>query len=201
MADVTVAQLSPRLQKMATQVRTVSAQGNHAYVIELSEQILRESPGCIAVRRLHRQAQLNQGSSTRSWWQRAKGMMIQMKPIKAGGEFRQADSILSVDPWNETGLKILATAANKAEFPETALFAYEARFELAPSELNAGLKLAELYLARGLIPRALEVAERVVKIHPQNPAALALFRKVSIAQTVRSGNWAQDGNFRDKLRE
>ena len=201
MADVTVAQLSPHLQQLATQVRTASAQGNHPYVIELSGQILRESPGCIAVRRLYRRAQLNGGDSSRSKWQRAKGLLARVKPAKMGSEFQQADAILAVDPWSEAGLKLLATAAKKAEYPETELFAQEARFEVASCKLEAGLVLAELYLERAMIAQALEVADRVAKNHPRDPVALALFRKVSIAQTVRLGNWEGDGSFRDKLRE
>jgi hypothetical protein len=201
MADVSVAQLSPRLQKLATQARWAAAQGNHGYAIELSGQILKEVPGCIAVRRLSRGAQLKVAGNSRSIWGQIKGSLLRIKPGEKGSVLNQADAILAADPWSKLGLRQLAAAAKKEGFAETELFAHEALVELAPDDLESAGILAELYLERAKLAEAFVIADRLARSHPQSPVALALFRKVSIAQTMQTGNWGGDGTFRDKLRD
>ena len=50
MAEIEVSQLSPSLRKSAAQARTALAQGNYDYVLEVSKQILKVAPECLAVR-------------------------------------------------------------------------------------------------------------------------------------------------------
>ena len=58
MADVLVSALTLRQQKLVDNARIALELGNLEYVIEACLQILKAVPGCVAVRRLHRAAQL-----------------------------------------------------------------------------------------------------------------------------------------------
>ena len=207
MPDTAVSQLEPRLQNLAANARRALAQGHLDYVLEASAEILKTSPGCLAVRKLQHSARVQRYREGGVWAGKTRGALARVGLIlgrhqsKPESSLVQAEAILATDPLSPAGLRQLAAAAEAADWPQTAIHALECLVEVSPGEVQAGLELGEACLRVGKLMEALAVAEALVQRHPQDGAALALLRKVSVAQTLQQGNWESGGSFREKLRE
>lgn len=201
MADISVSELLPSAQKLAVQARNAQRQGNWDYVLEVSDQLLRIEPGCIAVRKLNREAQLQKNGRKSSWWKKLKGGVSQVKPAAGDGDIAKIDAVLQADPCSRTGWRKLAAIAHIKHWPETQLFALQELCSIAPENLTHVTALTDLYLTRGMHGDAGGLVDQFVKSRPRDPAAIELHRKVTVAQTLQKGNWESDGTFRDKLRD
>lgn len=207
MPDTSVSELDSRRKLLAANARTALAKGNLDYVMETTAEILKAAPGCLAVRKLQRAAQVQRFREGGRLAGKAKGALTRAAFIfgrrkpDSGSPLQEAEAILAADPMSHAGLRQLAGAAEAAGLPETAIYAWECLVEAAPGDVRAGLELGEACLRAGKLMEALAAVESLVQRHPQDGAAVALLRKVSVAQTMQQGNWEGDGTFRDKLRK
>ncbi len=207
MPEIPVSSLDPRLQKQLENAQVALQRGNLDYVIEVTEQVLKASPGCLPVRRLQRVAQLRKFNSKNKFFTKAFGSVTQAGFLFGGGkndpakQLENAEKLLTADPTSVPALKLLAEAAHGLDLPETAAFAWESIHEQAPTDRDVLLHLAEMLLLAKKSKEALRFADKLLKLHPQDGDALALMRKAAIAQTTEKGNWEEKGSFRDKLRD
>ena len=201
MADVAINLLPPGLQKLARQAREASASGNWSHVVSVSDQILQAEPGCVIVRRLRQDAHLKTRKRKASLWAKLKGGFAQVK--SASRNRNGADEIeatLRADPFSQGGLRRLAELAHQKDWSETEIFALEELCAIDPQDRKSATDLTNLYLEKERLPEAMIAADRLVKAMPRNPTALELYQKVTVAHTMKNGNWESDGSFRDKLR-
>lgn len=205
MPEIPVSSLGPRAQKMIENARVALQRGNFDYVVEVTGQVLKQTPGCLAVRKLQRGAQLKATEGKNKLFTKAFGSVTQARLLfvkkDPAKQMENAERMIAADPHNPAGLRMLAEAAVALELPETAAFAWECLRELQPQDRDTLLGLGEAYIASGRAQEALAVADGVLKMKPQDGDALALMRKASVAQTMENGKWEDKGSFRDKLRD
>jgi tetratricopeptide (TPR) repeat protein len=203
MAEIPVSALDARAQKMIENARVALQRGNFDYAVEVTGQVLKQTPGCLAVRKLQRSAQLKAAEGKNKLFTKAFGSVTQagflLRRKDPAKQMENAERMIAADPHNPAGLKMLAAAAVALELPETVAFAWECLRELQPQNCDTLLGLGEAYIASGRAQEALAVADGVLKMKPQDGDALALMRKASVAQTMDKGKWEDKGSFRDKL--
>ncbi|MES2694634.1 MAG: tetratricopeptide repeat protein [Verrucomicrobiota bacterium] len=208
MPEVPVSSLDPRHQKLVENARIALERGNLDYVIEVTSQVLRMTPGCLPVRRLQRVAQLRQNRGKGGGFMGKAFGGLSAAPFMFGGgakkdpakHLESAETLLAKDPTNVSALKMLADAAAALELKETVAFALDAIRELEPGNRANLLALGEALLVAGKAVEAVAIADEILKTKPADAEAQDLMRKASIAQTVNKGNWEEKGSFRDKLR-
>ena len=207
MAEVPVASLDPRQQKLVDNARVALERGNLDYALEVTAQVLKAAPGCLAVRRLQRVAQLRQSRATSGFM--AKTLSgFSTAPFMLGGSRKEpsklleaAEGHLAKSPTSVPALRMLAEAAGGLGLPETVAFALDAIRELEPDNRANLLALGEAWLGAGKPTEALKVADAMLKSKPTDADAQNLMRKASIAQTVTKGNWESKESYRDKLKD
>lgn len=207
MPDTPVSALDARQQKLADNVRVAFERGELDYVLEMAGQILKTAPGCVAVRRWQRAAQLKQTPGRGGLFSRALGRVttapffLATRSKEPAQAFAAAEKILAADPTNLGALKQLAAAASALDWPETAVLALEAARDLAPADHGNLIALGEAWLAGGNPQEALRLADEVLRTRPVDAAAQNLMRTASIAQTMARGNWESGEGFRTKLKD
>ncbi|MBT5902642.1 MAG: hypothetical protein HOH58_11115 [Opitutaceae bacterium] len=208
MSEIAVNELPDRLRQLAVKARDAQARGSHDVVIEYAATILVDFPGCLAVRKLHHEAQRARGFDGPSVAQRAKGVFAGIrsrfgsrKSSESSAPLNQADTVIAADPWSQEGWRRLAVAAASADLRETAVFAWKNLVVLAPRDRVAGLGLVRALLEMDRYAEAVTAVEALLKRDPKDGEALALLRRASIDHTVEKGKWDSDGSFREKLRD
>jgi tetratricopeptide (TPR) repeat protein len=205
MPEVPVSSLDPRHQKLIENARVALERGNLDYTLEVTAQVLKTAPGCLAVRKLQRVAQLKQAKAKSGFMSKLGGFST--APFMFGGkkepaqQLAAAEALLEKDPNNIAALKMLAEGATGLGFLETAAFALDAVREIEPANRANLLALGEAWLTAGKPTEALKIADEILKTKPMDADAQNLMRKSSIAQTVNKGNWEGQGSFRDKLKD
>ena len=117
MPEVSVASLDPRHQKLIENARVALERGNLEYVLEVTSQVLKAQPGCLPVRKLQRIAQLRQHRGKSSGFMGKAFSGFSSAPFMFGGkkepakQMEAAETLLTKDPTNVSGLKLLAEAA------------------------------------------------------------------------------------------
>lgn len=210
MPDIAVASLDLRLQRQSESARSAFTRGRHADAVEQCALILQEAPGCLAVRKLQRAAQLKLAPAKGGFFAKAMssvtstpfllsgGSALQKDPLKAA---QAADKILARDP-NQTGaLRMLGQAATALGWTGTAIFAYATSREVEPDNIANLVSLGEALLAEGRGNEALPVAEEALRLEPVHPGAQALLKNASVSSTMSAGKWEAGGNYREKLRD
>lgn len=207
MPDTPLAALDARLQKLAENARVALDRGNLDYALEVTTQVLKVAPGCVAVRRLQRTAQVRQTAGRSGLLARTLGRVSVAPFLFAGGAkdpaqmLAGAEKLLAADPLNVAALKQLATAARALDWPETAVLALEAVREIAPGDHANTIALGEAWLALNRPQEALRLADEVLRTRPVDAAAQNLMRTASIAQTMAQGRWEGGQGFRTKLKD
>ena len=205
MPEVPVSSLDPRHQKLIENARVALERGNLDYTLEVTAQVLKTAPGCLAVRKLQRVAQLKHAKAKSGFMSKLGGFST--APFMFGGkkepaqQLAAAEALLEKDPNNIAALKMLAEGATGLGFLETAAFALDAVREIEPANRANLLALGEAWLTAGKPTDALKIADEILKTKPMDADAQNLMRKSSIAQTVNKGNWEGQGSFRDKLKD
>lgn len=188
MADVPVFALPLRQQKLLENARAALGIGNHVYALDATTQILKATPGCVEVRRVHRRAQLLQFEEHNRIISKAVGGLsstpfifssVTKDPLRA---LSSAERILSADPTSCSALKMLAEAAEELEMTETAIFAREAVQELEPDDTENLRALAQARLKIGRPTEALAAADELIRLKPLDAGAQDLMRHAAIAQ-------------------
>lgn len=207
MAKVPVASLDPRQQKLVENARTALERGNLDYALEVTAQVLKAVPGCLAVRRLQRVAQLRQSRATSNFMAKTLSGFSTAPFMFGGGKkdpaklLETAEGLLAKSPTSVPALKMLAEAAGGLGLLETVAFALDAVRELEPDNRANLLALGDAWLAAGKPAEALKIADSILKSKPTDADAQNLMRKASIAQTVTKGNWESRETYRDKLKD
>jgi predicted Zn-dependent protease len=201
--EVSVASLDARQRKLAENAHAALARGQLAYVLGVTAQILKTAPGCLAIRRLQRSAQLRRGRPGLVGKVVAAAAVFLWRAGSSdpGKALVRAEQLLARAPTSIPALQLLADAAARLDLPETAAFALAAIRELAPEDHANLLALGDAWLAAGRPAEALRVAEHVLAAKPVDAGALDLLRKASVAQTVEQGNWESPESFRGKLKD
>ena len=209
MKEVALTDLDIRLQKQIENARKVVDQ-NPSYAVDILSNIVNRNLGCLEARKILRLAQ------QRSSKGKVKGLgsllskvsniplsfvsesKIQKNPQKA---MESAEQILSTNPENVAGHKLLATASVELEMYATAVFAFEAIRKLEPKNSDNIKSLMSVYISTGQNEEAIRVGDVAYRANPADDEIQALIKKASVEQTMEAGKWEEDKSFRDKLKD
>lgn len=210
MREVSVAALELPLQKQVESARAAFERGNHPATVALCQTVLASAPGCLPVRKLHRAAQLKCGPEHGGFLVKALSR-VSIAPFLVSGKvvltrdpakaIESAQKVLESDPHSSAALRMLGQAASSLGWHETAVFAFEARKECEPDDLENLLALGEAYLASGQPGPAVQSAATILHRDPGNGPATALLKDASVAQSLRTGRWEEAGDFRGKVKQ
>jgi tetratricopeptide (TPR) repeat protein len=208
MAETSVAALDPRLQKQVECARVAYGRGNFDYTVTLCRSILRETPNCVAVRKLHRTAMLRLQHGSGSPFAATVGVASnspftfkpdvtpEKEPLAA---LENSEEMIESDPNSVTALRLLGAAAGALGWRETAVFAYESIRERKPRDTENLVALGEAQLAAGRPDEALAAAEAALRIDASNDKAFALLRAATRTRRSQVARREEGGEFRPKL--
>jgi cytochrome c-type biogenesis protein CcmH/NrfG len=194
MPEVLVSALSFALQKQVESARAAFDRGKPSQAVDLCARILDEQPACLSVRKLERAAQLKVAAMR-------QGGLSKLVRAVSTAPFASAERMLRRDPHNTAALGLLGQAAMALNWPETAVFAYEAASDDEPDRPDLLIALSGAYLAAGRAKDAVNAADEALRIQPANSDALALQRIAAVAVSIATGNGEQNSDIRSKLAE
>jgi tetratricopeptide (TPR) repeat protein len=184
--------------------------GNHGYVIQLCQTVLKEAPGFLDGRKLLRAAALAQNRGKKNSFSLASTTLgitssgvLKKDPVAA---MELAEKTLATDPTNYQGNQLLSEAAGKAGFPDIAAFALETLVGSNPKDTKLMHQLAGQYLIMGENDKAVAVYNRITQVNPGDLEAMKKGKDASAAATMKKGRWEEVGasegkmNFRDIIK-
>lgn len=209
MEEIALNDLDARVQKQIENARK-ALDRNPGYAVDILKNILARHPGCLDARKILRKAQQRASSG------KSKGLgglfkKISNLPKSLGGDAKlkkdplqaleAAEDMLTDDPSNPAGHKLLGAAAEALELQETRAFAYEELYALEGGNSEYAKLLMKAYIEIGKTKEAVEIGDAVYRLNPSDDEVQALIKQASVAQTMKKGKWEEDKSFRDKLKD
>ncbi|MGZ0656038.1 tetratricopeptide repeat protein [Coraliomargarita sp. W4R53] len=209
MEEIALKDLDPRLQKQIENARK-AVDKNPSYAVDILTNIISRNPACLDARKILRQAQQR---ATKGKTKGLGGLLSKMTsiPFSMNSESKikknpskameSAEQMLSSNPENVTGHKVLGAAAEELELYSTAVFAYEAVRKLEPTNSGNVKALMGVYIKTGNSEEAIRIGDAAYRANPADDELQSLIKKASVEQTMEKGRWEEDKSFRDKLKD
>lgn len=209
MEEVALKDLDTRLQKQVENARK-AVDKNPSYAVDILTNIVSRNPSCLDARRILRQAQMRSSKG------KTKGLgglfsKVTSIPFALGSESKikkdpkkaleSAEQLLTANPENVAGHKLLGAAAEALDMDSTAVFAYEAVRVLEPANSENIKALMNVYIKTGNSEEAIRIGDAAYRANPADDEIQALIKKASVEQTMDKGKWEEDKSFRDKLKD
>jgi tetratricopeptide (TPR) repeat protein len=209
MEEILLKDLDPRLQKQVENARK-AIDKNPAYAVDILVNIVSRYPGCLDARKSLRKAQQKAAAGKTKGLGGLIGKVTSLPFAMSGNSklkkdptaaLESAEQILTANPANPTGHKMLGAAAEALELNETTVFAYEELYKLDQSSADNAKLLMGAYIDNGKSKEAIEVGDAAYRANPTDDEVQALIKKASVAQTMEKGRWEEDKSFREKLKD
>ncbi|MDR2982606.1 MAG: tetratricopeptide repeat protein [Puniceicoccales bacterium] len=201
--------LDPRVQKQVAAAEQ-SLRTNPQYAAEIAQGVLSRHPECVELRRLLRKGQkLALGASAAKGFGKLLGSvtsfaglmgtskLVESDPMKA---IEAAEKTLAKKPTDIGANKMLAAAAEKLGWYDTAAFAWEEITHSDPKNLSNYLSVGTTYMKDHDYDSALRIMDNALKLFPGNGDLQEMARRASVAKTMNQGKWDEDGDYKNKLR-
>jgi len=205
--EIKVSQLDPRQIKQLD-AADKAQNADSSYSCEIYSAILKQSPGCLELRKRLRFQQL------KSLSQSAKGLSSLIgKVTSAPFLFRAkadkdpekslsgAEELIAKNPGNTAAHQMLAIAAQSLGMLNTVVFAYETILKFQPKDLAILKKLAFAHLEAGNPDAVIATGNAILKINPSDGDAEDIMKKASVAVAMNQGKWEGSTDFRDQLKD
>ncbi len=211
MALTTENQLSPAQLALYKKARSANEIGNHGYVIQLMQSVLKEYPNFLDGRKLVRAAALAATQGKKSGMSLAGTTLgltasstLKKDPLAA---IEIAEKTLQNDPKSVAANQLLFEACKKADMPETASFALETLVGANPSDTKVMHQLADHYISLGESDKAVAICNRILQVNPKDMEATKKGKDASAASTMKKGGWDDSAggsgtkSFRDLIKD
>ncbi|HAV14099.1 MAG TPA: hypothetical protein DCX06_11505 [Opitutae bacterium] len=209
MEEIALKDLDSRLHKQIENARK-AIDKNPTYAIDILVNIVNRNPNCLETRKYLRQAQQRaKKGKTKGFgkflskvtsipFSMGSDSKVKKDPVKA---MESAEEILTSDPYNPVGHRLLGAAAEALELNETAAFAYEELTKAAPDDSEAVKSLMAAYISLGRSEDAIRIGDAAYRKNPADDEIQGLIKKASVEQSINKGKWENDQSFRDKLKD
>ena len=210
MAVTTENQLSTSQRALFLKARQANEIGNHGYVIQLMQNVLKEQPNFLDGRKLVRAAALAATQGKKSGLSLAGTTLgltaastLKKDPFAA---IEIAEKTLQSDPKSVPGNQLLFEACKKAEMPETASFALETLVGGNPQDTKIMHQLADHYISLGESDKAVAICNRILQVNPKDLEATKKGKDASASSTMKRGGWEDSAgtggtkSFRDLIK-
>ena len=210
MAVTTENQLQPAQRALYLKARSANDIGNHGYVIQLMQSVLKEQPNFLEGRKLVRAAALAATQGKKSGMSLAGTTLgltaagtLKKDPLAA---IEIAEKTLATDPKSVAGNQLLFEAAKKADMPETASFALETLVGANAADTKIMHQLVDHYIALGDSDKAVAICNRIMQVNPKDLDAQKKGKDSSASSTMKKGGWEESAgtggtkSFRDLIK-
>ena len=205
--EILINQLDPRQVKQLEAADKASL-SNPSYSIEVYAAILKQSPGCLELRKKLRALQLRIAKSSTKGLSGLLGkvttapFMIRGKSDKdPEGLLVKAEDLISKSPGNVLAHHMLADAASAIGMSKTAVFALETIKQIQPKDVKNLKELGNAYIEAGDTESAIATGGEIMKLSPGDGDAEDLMKRASVAVAMNKGKWEQSDDFRTQLKD
>lgn len=209
--------LSPQQKQSWLKALSAMELKNHGYAMQLCQGLLVAHPEFLDARKLARRAAIEKSKGAKKGFFSGLGGGSSIALMKAGGLMKKNDlaallplveEILAEDPHNEQANTLLHEAAMKWQPPlkELAMFAMETVVEGDPENVEKLQNYASYCMAKDETGRprdpeeAIEIYGRLLKINPNDLAAIKGSKDAAAALSVQSGGWEMADSYRDLIK-
>ena len=208
MEEIALTELDTRTQKQVENASKAVGE-NPGYAVDILRNIMVRQPGCLDARKILRKAQRRASTGTTKFgclmakvtslpFAMAGESKIKKDPAKA---LESAEEMISSNPDNAVGHKMLGAAAVELGLKETAAFAYEELYGMDKSNAEIGKLLMGAYIEIGKTNEAISIGDAIYRANPSDDEVQGLIRQASVAQALVKGKWEEDKSFREKLKD
>jgi tetratricopeptide (TPR) repeat protein len=205
--EIEIAQLDPRqIKQLETADKALKSDPD--YSCEIYSAILKQSPGCLELRKRLRQHQLkNVAKSTKGLGSiigkvTTAPFMFRAKTDKDPQKsLETSESIIAKNPGNSMAHEMLANSAHALGMHGTVVFALETIIKFQPKDIAILKKLAHAYLEAGDPDSVILTGNKILEINPGDGDAEDLMKKASVAVAMNQGRWEGSTDFRDQLKD
>lgn len=205
--EISIAQLDPRQVKQL-QAADAAANSNISYSLEIYSSILKQSQGCLELRKKLRALQFKNIQASGKGINGLLGKVTSV-PFMFGakaekdpeGSLVKAETLIDKNPANVLGHEMIAEAANLLGMKETVVFAYETIRKIHPKNLKFLKDLGNAYLVAGKTEKAIETGNEILKLSPTDGDAVDLMKRASVAVAMNKGKWEESEDFRAQLKD
>ncbi len=202
-----ISQLDPRLVKQL-EAADKACQTDSNYSTEIYSAILKQSIGCLELRKKLRALQLRMAQNSTKGFSGLLGkvtaapFMLRGKSDKdPEGMLNKAEDLIAKSPGNVLAHQMLADAAANLGMMNTAVFAYETIRRIQPKDLRNLKDLGDAYLDAGDTESAIGIGGEIMKINPSDGDAEDLMKRASVAVAMNKGKWEESEDFRAQLKD
>lgn len=204
--EISISELDPRqVKQLEAADRAVKKDIN--YTLDIYSAILRQSPGCLELRKHLRSQQLKLSKSSSKGLGSIIGKLTHAPFLfknKANKDpeavISTAEDLISKSPLNIAAHQMLANAFSELGMSGSAVFAYETIRSIQPKNLENLKKLANAYLDAGESDLAIQTGNEILKINPSDGEAEDMMKRASVAVAMNKGKWEGSTNFREQLK-
>ena len=197
MPEKTKQEVQPQAREFFDKGLVALRKDNLEYATKLFEQALRREPGffeCREALRLNQFKRVGKKSGflkmfgkTTSTSLLPKGQLALKKdPLEA---IEVAEQILNDDPYSVMGNKLQAEAATAAEFPRTAVFAWNLVMKQQPDDKANTMKYCQALVNNGDVAKAEETCAALARVHPGDQEVLQLSKNLTASRTLAEGGY------------
>ena len=205
--EISIAQLDPRQVKQL-QAADAAANSNISYSLEIYSSILKQSQGCLELRKKLRALQFKNIQASGKGINGLLGKVTSV-PFMFGGKAEKdpegslvkAEVLIEKNPANVLGHEMIADAANLLGMTETVVFAYETIRKIHPKNLKFLKDLGNAYLDAGKTEKAIETGNEILKLSPTDGDAVDLMKRASVAVAMNQGKGEESEDFRAQLKD
>ena len=193
MAVTTENQLLPAQLTLYKKARQANEIGNHGYVIQLMQSVLKEQPNFLDGRKLVRAAALAATAGKKSGMLTGVSTLgmtsastLKKDPVAA---IEIAEKTLATDPKSIPANQLLFEACKRADMPETASFALETLVGANVKDTKIMHQLADHYISLGESDKAVAICNRILQVDPKDLDATKKGKDSSASSTMKKGGW------------
>ena len=205
--EIPIADLDPRQVKQLESADKV-LQNNPTHTLEIYGAILKQSPGCLELRKKLRALQLknlkvsSSGISGLFNKVTTAPFALRAKSEKDPKEtLAKAEELINKLPSNVVAHQMLAEAAANIGMLETAVFAYETIQRIQPKDIKNLKDLGNAYIQTGNTEMAIATGNSIKQINPNDGDAEDMLKRASVAVAMNKGKWEESEDFRTQLKD
>lgn len=205
--EIPIADLDPRQVKQLESADNV-AQGNPTHALEIYSAILKQSPGCLELRKKLRALQLrnlkvsSSGISGLLTKVTSAPFMFRAKGDKDPREtISKAEELIDKFPANVIAHQMLAEASSSLGLQGTVVFAYETIQKIQPKDIKNLKDLGNAYIEAGNTELAIATANTIKQINSNDGEAEDMLKRASVAVAMNKGKWEESEDFRSQLKD
>ena len=205
--EISISDLDPRqIKQLEGADRALSKDIN--YSLDIYSSILKQSPGCLELRKRLRQQQMKIAKSSAKSISSILGKLTNAPFLFKSKNSKNpeiaissAEELIAKNPLNIAAHEMLADACSSLEMKGTVVFAYETIRSIDPKSLPNLKKLANAYLEAGESDLAIQTGNSILEINPSDGDAEDMMKRASVAVAMTQGKWEGSTDFREQLKD